>query len=248
MTTSLASRRNGSPPVAWLLRSRFDGVLFDLDGVLTDTARLHLSAWRQMFAAWAADAAPISDEEYQVHIDGRPREEGLRAFLDARGIDLANDMLHQLAARKDACFRTLLDERGPDIIESSVDLLRHVRGARMKTAVVTASRNAGLVLDRAGLTELVDVLVDGRLAGALHLRGKPDADSFLEAAHRIGCTPRRCVVIEDSVAGVAAGRQGGFGLVVGLDRFGRQPGRLVAAGADLVVSDLTAVHVQVDRR
>ena len=233
---------------AWLLRSRFDAVLFDLDGVLTDTARLHLAAWREMFAAWAPDAAPISDEEYRTHIDGRPREAGLRAFLDARGIDLANDMLHQLAARKDARFRALLDEHGPDIIESSVDLLHRVRAARMKTAVVTASRNAELVLDRAGLTELVDVLVDGRLAGALHLRGKPDPASFLEAAHRIGCTPRRCAVIEDSVAGVSAGRQGRFGLVVGLDRFGRQPGRLVAAGADVVVPDLTAVHVQVDRR
>ena len=139
---------------ACLLRSRFDAVLFDLDGVLTDTARLHLAAWRDMFAAYAPDAAPISDEEYRAHIDGRPREEDLRALLGARGVEAPEDVLRSLAARKDACFRALLDERGPHVIESSADLLRCVRRARMHTAVVTASRNARLVLDRAGLASL----------------------------------------------------------------------------------------------
>ena len=247
MTTSSARDRTQPSPVAWLLPSRFDAVLFDLDGVLTDTATLHLAAWREMFAGYAPDAPPITDEEYRAHIDGKPREAGLRAFLDARGIDVPEDVLHDLAARKDGYFLALLDERGPDVIETSVDLLQRVRAAGLRTAVVTASRNATDVLDRAGLTDLVDALVDGRVAASLHLPGKPDPASFLEAAHRVGCTARRCVVVEDSRAGVAAGRAGGFGLVLGLDRTERQPG-LMAAGADVVVADLATVRVPVDRR
>jgi len=248
MTTSPARRAGTDPPVAaWLLPSRFDAVLFDLDGVLTDTATLHLAAWREMFAGYAPQAPAISEEEYRAHIDGKPREVGLRAFLDARGIDVPEGVLRDLAAHKDRLFRALLDERGPDVIASSVELLRQARAGGLRTAVVTASRNAAVVLDRAGLTALVDVLVDGRVAAALHLPGKPDPASFLEAAHQTGCTPRRCVVVEDARAGVAAGRAGGFGLVVGLERPGSSAG-LLAAGADVVVADLAAVRVPVGRR
>lgn len=248
MTTSPARRARTEPPTAvWLLPSRFDAVLFDLDGVLTDTATLHLAAWREMFAEYAPEAPGITDEEYRAHIDGKPREAGLRAFLEARGIDVPEDVLRDLAARKDGCFRALLEERGPEVIETSADLLRQARAAGLRTAVVTASRNAAVVLDRAGLTALVDVLVDGRVTDDLHLPGKPDPASFLEAAHQAGCTPRRCVVVEDARAGVAAGRAGGFGLVVGLGRPGRQGG-LLAAGADVVVADLAEVRVPVGRR
>ena len=248
MTLPSARLRGGPHSAVWLLPSRFDAVLFDLDGVLTDTARLHLAAWREMFFELAPAAAPLSDEEYRDHIDGRPREEGLRAFLHARGIPVADGVLRDLAARKDACFRALLDERGPDVIASSADLLRHVRGAGMHTAVVSASRNAALVLDRAGLTELVDVLVDGLVADERQLSGKPDPACFLEAARRLGCSPRRCVVVEDSTAGVVAGRAGAFGLVLGLARAGREDGPLQTAGADAVVADLASVRVPGDRR
>ena len=248
MTAPSAHLRDGPHAAVWLLPSRFDAVLFDLDGVLTDTARLHLAAWREMFAEFAPAGPPLSNEEYRAHIDGRRREEGLRAFLDARGIRVADDELRDLAARKDACFRSMLDERGPDVIASSADLLRRVRGAGIHTAVVSASRNAALVLDRAGLAGMVDVLVDGLVAEERQLRGKPDPASFLEAAHRLGCSPRRCVVVEDSTAGVLAGRAGAFGLVLGLDRAGRQDGPLLAAGADVVVADLATVRVPGGRR
>jgi beta-phosphoglucomutase family hydrolase len=248
MTVPSALLRGGPHATVWVLPSRFDAVLFDLDGVLTDTARLHLAAWREMFAELAPEGPPLSDEEYLAHIDGRPREEGLRAFLDARGIRVADEVLRDLAARKDASFRALLEERGPDVIASSADLLRHVREAGMHTGVVSASRNAAVVLDRAGLAGMVDVLVDGLVAEQRQLSGKPDPATFLEAAHRVGCSPRRCVVVEDSTAGVMAGRAGAFGLVLGLDRSGRQDGPLLTAGADVVVVDLAGVRVPGDRR
>ena len=248
MTAPSARLHGRSHAAVWVLPSRFDAVLFDLDGVLTDTARLHLAAWREMFAELAPAGPPLSDEEYRAHIDGRPRKEGLRAFLDARGIRVEDDALRDLAAHKDASFRSMLDERGPDVIASSADLLRHVHGAGMCTAVVSASRNAALVLDRAGLAGTVDVLVDGLVAEERQLSGKPDPATFFEAAHRAGCSPRRCVVVEDSTAGVLAGRAGGFGLVLGLDRSGRQDGPLLTAGADVVVADLADVRVPGDRR
>ena len=124
MSAPSARLRGGPHSAVWVLPSRFDAVLFDLDGVLTDTARLHLAAWREMFAEFAPAGPPLSHEEYRAHIDGRPREEGLRAFLHARGIRVPDDVLRDLAARKDACFRAILDERGPDVIASSADLLR----------------------------------------------------------------------------------------------------------------------------
>lgn len=218
----------------------FDAVLFDLDGVVTDTAVLHREAWARLFDQHLAGRR-FTDEDYVTYVDGKAREDGVSSYLTARGVQLGPDGVRELARAKDEFFRALLAERGPGVIASSVDLIRRVRAAGLRTAVVTASRNGAAILERASLTDLFDVRVDGVVAAELGLAGKPDPASFLEAARRLGSAPERLVVVEDSQAGVTAAHRGGFGLVLGLDRDGRHD--LGSAGADRVVADLSAVRV-----
>lgn len=238
-----------------LLPQTITACLFDLDGVLTRTAELHAAAWKQAFdellrrRAAAADAAPVEFDavtDYAAYVDGRPRADGVRAFLASRGIELAEgaegdpasaDTVHGVGRRKNELIHELMAQRGVAAYAGSLRFLAAVREAGLQAAVVTSSENVGAVLRAAGLEGAVDVQVDGLVARELGLAGKPAPDVFAEAARRLGVTPSQAAVFEDALAGVAAGRAGGFGLVVGVDRAG-QAAELRAHGADVVVSDL----------
>lgn len=239
-------RRPG--PAARLLLSQLRGAIFDLDGVLTDTARLHRRAWRETFddffeshrAAGASVSGPFTDEEYLRLVDGRLRQDGARAVLLERGFGRPGEAslsarVEEIAARKDARYRELLASEGPAPYPSSIELARALQGVGVRLAVATASRHGAEVLRLAGLDGAIDALVDGRAAQANGLAGKPAPDTFLEAAARLGLAPGRCLVVEDAAQGVEAGRAGGF-VVVAVDRLGR--GEAAYPGADLVVGDL----------
>lgn len=242
------------PRTLWLPRA-IAACLFDLDGVLTRTAELHAAAWKQTFDAFLLERAtrgggpgvPFDEvADYDAYVDGKPRADGVRSFLAARGIHLPEgspddppsaDTVHGLGRRKDELVHALMDERGVAAYEGSMRFLAAVREAGLRRAVVSSSESAEAVLRTAGLAGTFDVRVDGTVVRALGLAGKPAPDAFLEAARRLGVAPPQAAVFEDALAGVAAGRAGGFGLVVGVDRSG-EAAELRAAGADLVVSDL----------
>lgn len=234
--------------------SRFGGVLFDLDGVLTPTAAVHAAAWKRTFDEFLADRAarageqpvPFTQADYLTTVDGRPRYGGVRTFLASRSITLPEGepsdppgfgTICALGNRKNEMFNRVLGEEGVDAYPGSLAFLDHLAGLGVAAGVVSSSANAVAVLDAAGLSERFAAVVDGREARRLALEGKPAPDTFLEGAVRLGLAPAEVVVVEDAVSGVEAGRAGGFGLVVGVDREG-DPGRLEAAGADLVVDDL----------
>jgi beta-phosphoglucomutase family hydrolase len=223
-------------------------VLFDLDGVLTPTAEVHMRAWERMFSGFLASrsAAAYTDTDYFAHIDGRPRLDGVRAMLASRGIvlpegtpgdDPALETVAGLGNRKNAAFTAELAERGVAPYPGSVRFLDAVVAAGLGVAVVSSSRNADAVLRAAGLRDRFAVVVDGQAAAAAGLAGKPAPDTYLHAAALLGRTAAECAVVEDAHSGVAAGRAGGFGLVVGVDR-GAGALELLASGADLVVDDL----------
>jgi len=233
--------------------SRFEGFAFDLDGVVTQTAVVHAAAWKrtldELLERLAAGKpwSPFDiDREYRIHVDGKARVDGIRSFLDARNITLAEgglgdgpdaDTIYGVAARKNRCFLDQLSRVGVEVYPDAAVMIGSLRGHALKTAVVTASENCAAILTAAHLTKLFDVRVDGLDIADLGLRGKPAPDSFLEAAERLGVEPHRCVVVEDSLAGVRAGRAGGFGLVIGVDRVGRADA-LRHGGADVVVTAL----------
>ena len=235
--------------------SRFDAVLFDLDGVLTDTSSLHATAWKRMFdeflQRWSEEHGhPFQsfsiDPDYLTYVDGKPRFEGVASFLESRRIVLPEgapddpsdaDTIHGLGNRKNEHLLRLIAEQGVEEFETSIRFVRHVRAEGLKTAVVSSSRNAGPVLAAAGLEDLFDDRVDGMVAQELDLPGMPAPDALLVAAERLGVPAKRIVVVEDAVVGIEAARVGGFGYVVGLDREG-DPDRLVEHGADIVVRDL----------
>lgn len=234
---------------------RFRAALFDLDGVITQTARVHAAAWKSLFddflqrhaAREGTDFEPFDIvSDYQLYVDGKPRYEGVRSFLAARNIGLpfgqADDgpgmgTVCSLGNRKDALFNRQLARAGVESYASSVELVRGLRAAGLGIAVVSASRNCQPILQAAGVEDLFDVRVDGVAASRLKLRGKPAPDTFLEAARRLGAEPSQSVVFEDAVAGVQAGRRGGFQCVLGINRTG-DPARLYENGADVVVADL----------
>ena len=233
----------------------FDAVLFDLDGVLTTTRTVHAAAWKRTFdeflSAWDAahdTSTPSFDEssDYASHVDGKPRQEGVRDFLTSRGISLREGKPESppeevsvwgLGNRKQLLVEDELERTGVQVFPGSVAWVRELREAGLKTGVVSSSRNCAAVLELAGITKLFDVRVDGETALELDLPGKPAPDAFLEGARRLGVSPGRTVVVEDALAGVQAGRAGGFALVVGVDR-GGQAQALAEHGAHLVVADL----------
>ncbi|MBW8270492.1 beta-phosphoglucomutase family hydrolase [Caldovatus aquaticus] len=250
-----------SPTRLVLSRRDRDAALFDLDGVLTDTARLHAAAWKTLFdevlrrhaAATGAPFRPFDAiADYRAFVDGRPREDGVRSFLAARGIVLPEGTdsdppealtVAALARRKQALFLAALRREGVAPAPGAAALLAALRRAGIAAAVVSASRNGAEVLAAAGLERLVDLCLDGRDAAALGLPGKPAPDTFLEAARRLGGAPARCVVFEDAPAGVEAARRGGFGLIVGVDRDGQAAAMLRGAGAHAVIRTLAEVAV-----
>ena len=238
---------------------RFDAVLFDLDGVVTDTAHVHAAAWARLFDEFLARHAhengvsfsPFTPQEYLQYLDGRPRLDGIRAFLAARGITLPEglpgddddqDTIRGLGARKNRLFLDHVDSRGVEAYPSTIALISRLRAFGIRTALVTASRNATEILRVTRLTTWFDAIVDGNDRQALGLRGKPAPDTFHEAARRLGVTPARAIVVEDATAGVEAGRAGRFGMVIGVDRAGQREA-LLAHGADIVVPDLAAVEL-----
>ncbi|MFC5952087.1 beta-phosphoglucomutase family hydrolase [Pseudonocardia lutea] len=227
--------------------------LFDLDGVLTDTASVHAASWKTMFDEYLAKREGPGYRPFDVaadygpYVDGKPRLEGTRSFLASRGITLPDgtpddppdaETLWGLSTRKNDLVQVVLQERGVDVYPASRPYLEAVRAAGLKVAVVSSSANAEQVLDVAGLSDLIDHRVDGVVARARHLPGKPKPDTFLAAAQDLDVPPTEAVVYEDALAGVEAGRAGGFGRVVGVDRLG-QAEKLREHGADVVVSDLS---------
>ncbi|WP_454852347.1 beta-phosphoglucomutase family hydrolase [Promicromonospora soli] len=237
---------------------RYAAVIFDMDGVVTDTAGLHALAWQALFdqvlpALSADDGVPSFDIErdYHHHVDGKAREDGVRAVLASRGLTLPDGApddtsgmmtVHGLAARKQELFTDLIARQGVVAFPSTVALLHRLRAEGVLTGLVTASRNASEILAAAGVGDLFDARVDGADAATLHLAGKPDPATFTEAARRLGVTPAQAVVIEDAEAGVRAGVAGGFALVVGVDR-GGNAARLRDASADVIVADLAALDL-----
>ena len=242
-----------------------DAVLFDLDGVITDTASLHAAAWARMFDEYlsgrpdapAENHDPFTPADYRHFIDGKPRYDGVRDFLASRGVTLAwggaadaasTATVCGLGNRKQELFAAAI-AAGVPVFESTVALVRRLIATGVRVAVFSASRNCATVLQTAGIAGLFEARVDGVVADELDLPGKPDPAMLLEAARRLGVRPGRTVVVEDSEAGATAGRAGGFGLVIGVDRSGDDAAGLRECGADVVVGDLAEVLVRaIDRR
>lgn len=230
----------------------YDAVLFDLDGVITPTAEVHMRAWAEMFdfflQGWSGggDTAAYTSQDYFDHVDGKPRYDGVRDFLLSRGISLpeggpdddpSTQSVCGLGNRKNDAFNEVLERDGVEAYPGSVALLDRLRALGLPLAVVSSSANAPSVLETAGLSERFVTVVDGQVARAAGLAGKPAPDTFLHAAHILGASAATSVVLEDAVSGVRAGRAGDFALVVGVDR-GAGEAALREAGASLVVADL----------
>lgn len=228
--------------------------LFDLDGVLTRTAVVHAAAWREMFNAYLRQVAerdgtpfaPFTQRDYDRYVDGKPRQDGTRSFLASRGITLPEgapddspdrETIRGLGNRKNETVVTLIREQGVDAYPGSVQYLKDAEAAGLRRAVVSSSANCQDVLASAGLSGYIEQVVDGIVAARDGLAGKPAPDTFLAAARGLSVTPAQAAVFEDALAGVEAGRAGGFGLVIGVDRVG-QADALREHGADIVVSDL----------
>ena len=229
--------------------------LFDLDGVLTRTAKVHAAAWKEMFDDYLRQRAerervlfvPFDAvHDYDEYVDGRPREDGVRTFLASRGIRLPEgapddgadrETVNGLGTRKNALVLRKIVEEGVEAYEGSVAYVSAARDAGLRRAVVSSSANCRDVLAAAGIEDLFEERIDGIVAREQRLRGKPQPDTYLAAARALGAEPRAAAVFEDALAGVEAGRAGEFGLVVGIDRTG-QAAELQRHGADIVVNDL----------
>ena len=240
------------------LPGRIRACLFDLDGVLTQTARVHAAAWQEMFDSFLRERAARTGEpfvpfdpvaDYTAYVDGKPRYDGVRSFLAARGIRLPEgnpsdpppaETVYGLGNRKNELVLALLKRDGVQVFEGSVRYVRAARDAGLHRAVVSASANCRDVLEAAGIEDLFEVRIDGIVAEQKHLRGKPAPDTFLAAAEAVGAQPAESAVFEDALAGVEAGRAGRFGFVVGVDRAGQREA-LREHGADVVVSDLAGL-------
>ncbi len=218
-----------------------EACLFDLDGVITDTARLHVRAWKQTFDAFLAergDQQPFDAvADYQQHVDGKPREDGVRDFLASRGIEVSTGAVRGIGDRKNELLLELIAREGVEVYPGSVDFVKAARAAGQRTAVVSSSANTAEVLERTGLTDLFEARVDGVVIAEEQLRGKPAPDSFLRGAEKLGVQPAHAAVFEDALSGVEAGRAGHFGHIVGVDRDSARE-QLLAHGADVVVNDL----------
>jgi alpha,alpha-trehalase len=266
---------------ATITRTAYDAVIFDLDGVVTQTAAVHAAAWKRLFDAYlaeraartgtspggASDAAGGADPaaggvpdalrpfdleaDYRLSVDGKPRYDGVRDFLASRGIELPmgdpsdppeRETVCGLGNRKNDFFNAEVREHGVKTFPSTVELIHQLQAAGIRIGLMSSSKNTAMVLDVTGTTDLFEVRVDGVVAEKIGLPGKPDPAMYLETARRLGVTAARSVVVEDALSGVEAGRRGGFGLVIGVDRLG-QATELAQAGADVVVDDLAEVDV-----
>ena len=253
---------------ATISTSRHDAVIFDLDGVVTQTAAVHAAAWKRLFDTYLGERAarmgatgsdapdpalrPFDAEsDYGRYVDGKPRYDGVRDFLASRGIELPwgdpadpaeRETVCGLGNGKNAFFNAEVEEHGVKTFPSTIALIHELRDAGIKVGLMSSSKNTAMVLEVTGTTDLFEVRVDGVVAAEIGLPGKPDPAMYLEAARRLGVDAARSVVVEDALSGVEAGRRGGFALVIGVDRLG-QAEALAEAGADVVVDDLAEVSV-----
>lgn len=213
--------------------------LFDLDGVITQTAKVHAAAWKETFDRYlsAHDMPEFTPHDYDEYVDGKPREAGTRDFLTSRGIATDDELVQRLSGEKNDLVVAKIEAGHVEVYDTSVIYLKAVRAAGRATAVVSSSANCEAVLRSVDLLELFDARVDGTTIKAEGLQGKPDPQTFVVAAQKLGRTVDQAAVYEDAQAGVQAGRAGGFGLVVGVNRTG-QADALRDAGADVVVDDL----------
>jgi alpha,alpha-trehalase len=249
-------------------KGRYDAVIFDLDGVVTQTAAVHAAAWKRLFDAYLAERAARTgtspggapdaalrpfdlEADYRLYVDGKPRYDGVRDFLASRDIELPmgdpsdppeRETVCGLGNRKNGFFNAEVEEHGVKTFPSTVALIHQLRDAGIRVGLMSSSKNTAMVLDVTGTTDLFEVRVDGVVAAEVGLPGKPDPAMYLETARRLGVDAARSVVVEDALSGVEAGRRGGFGLVIGVDRLG-QAAELAKAGADVVVDDLAEVGV-----
>jgi len=256
MSEKIAARSTRRPESKYAItRDRFDAVLLDLDGVITDTASIHAACWKQMFDEYLQKRAAKRGEvfrpfdlavDYRLYVDGKPRFDGVRDFLASRGIKLPEGSPNDLAEtetvgglgnRKNDLVNKIIEQAGVKPYEGSVKLIRQLRHRAFKIAVVTSSQNCAAVLRAAKLEAFFDIQVDGNAILAEHLVGKPAPDTFLMAAKLLNVEPSRAVVIEDALSGVEAGSAGGFGLVIGVARKGNAE-ELRRHGAHLIVNDL----------
>lgn len=235
--------------------TQYDAVLFDLDGVLTATAKLHAICWKQMFDQYLQQKSLTTgvafqpfdiDQDYRLYVDGKLRYEGVKSFLQSRDIEIPfgtpesppeEETICSLGNRKNQLIHEMLAAGNVGIFEGSIALVRYLLEKKIQTAVVSASKNCEAILVAAGIADLFDVRVDGIVADTFGLPSKPEPATFLKAAELLGVDPSRAVVVEDAIVGVQAGHKGNFALVVGVDRHGDAQS-LRENGADLVVNDL----------
>jgi beta-phosphoglucomutase family hydrolase len=215
--------------------------LFDLDGVLTQTAKVHAAAWKQMFDEYLRTRPEpfreFTQDDYEEYVDGKPREDGVRSFLESRGIEFDGKTVTELADRKNDLVQRLIHDHGVEVYEGSVRYVKAARDAGLRRAVVSSSANTREVLRVTGIEDLFEAVIDGVTVDREGLKGKPAPDTFLAGARALDTEPAHAVVFEDALAGVEAGRAGNFGFVVGVDRVGHAD-ELREHGADVVVSDL----------
>jgi trehalose 6-phosphate phosphatase len=233
---------------------RIRAFIFDLDGVLTETARQHSKAWKRMFDEYLRGRSkktnskfePFRDSDYREYVDGKPRCDGVRDFLKSRNISLPEgnqddpperETICGLGNRKDNYFHDILDKEGATVYQSSIDFIRALREKGIKSAVISSSKNCERILKATHIENLFDAKVDGNDLESLKIPGKPDPSMFLEAARRLKVEPSQAAIVEDSLAGVEAGKRGGFGLVIGMAR-GGDDAKLKKHGADVAVPDL----------
>lgn len=239
----------------------FDAVIFDLDGVITRTALVHAQAWKETFDEYLRlrerrDKEPFKEFTYEIDylkfVDGKPRYEGVKSFLKSRGIDLPfgdpgdapdKETICGIGNKKNILFCRILQAKGVEVYRSSVELVRSLKKVGIKVGVASSSKNCVLILEAAGIKELFETIVDGKTSAELGLQGKPEADIFVTASYNLGILPAKAVVVEDAISGVKAGRNGGFGLVVGVAREGNAS-ELLDNGADIAVSDLSEINLE----
>lgn len=232
--------------------NRLDAIIFDIDGVLTDTASLHAAAWKQVLdeflrKRFGDDVQPFdTGEEFLRYVDGKPRLDAVHSFLEARGLlhEVPRHEVDEMAARKDAAFTEEIERQGVRPYPTTAAVVSSLRDKGAAAAAVSVCEHGGLVLDTGGLLDLFDVVVDGVVAKRLLLPGKPDPALLHEAAHRLGVPARRVAVVDHALAGVEAGRRGIFGFVVGVERTGEQARRdeMRRLGADMVIGDLAEIE------
>lgn len=233
-----------------------DTVVFDMDGVITDTASVHRVAWKQLFDDYLrrrSDEAgepfvEFTETDYLAYVDGKRREDGVASFLVSRGVEPADDLVGELAQNKNDYFLSILENEGVRPFDDTIDFIADLKAAGVHTALITASRNAKPVLGGAGLLDLFEVRVDGIVAADLDLPGKPAPDVFIEAMTRVGGRIETTAIVEDAESGVQAGAAGNFALVIGVNRTDgdEHRRRLADGGADVVVDRLDELTVQSD--